>query len=158
MPEDWRRTSVEHWGYTCSSDQEADSLVWPVRFKPAVTLLLVLLGWAFERPSLLIVVGLLGLLGTFVQSLSWIDLLYNHGVRRVFAAPALGPDPALRRWLCGMADGFVLGSGLALRGGHPGLAFVLADLVVLLAGSVVLTGICLPAYFIYRYRIMKPRR
>src|SRR5262245_59493052 len=131
MPESWSRVSVEQWGYACGTDEAAAVLVWPVRFKPAVTLLLVLLGLGLRAPRLLTAVGSLGLIGTFAQSLSWIDLLYNHAARRVVGAPPLGADPSVRRWMCGMADAFVLASGLALGGGHAGLALALGVVVVL---------------------------
>ncbi len=152
MGEDWRKVSVEQWGYSCGEGQEASALVWPVRFKPAVTLILVVLGFILRRGKFLIALGGMGILGSFIQSASWIDLLYNHLVRRVFKAPALGPDPALRRWLCGMADLFVLFSGAALLKGAWLLAGIFAYIVILLAGSVVLTGICLPAYLFYLWR------
>lgn len=152
MTGNWRRASVEQWGYACGSDQEAAVLVWPVRFKPAVTFALVVLGLVFQSHGLLIVVGILGLFGTFVQRLSWIDLLYNHIVRHLFKAPSLGADPSVRRWLCGMADGFVLLSGAALYVHRPILAVGFGAVVVLLAGSVLLTGICLPAFLFYKLR------
>lgn len=145
-------TSVMQWGYICGSDQEASSLVWPVRFKPAVTAVLVVLGLTVRSPWLLVAVGGLGILGTFFQKLSWIDLLYNHSVRHLFKAPALGPDPSVRRWLCGLADFFVLVAGLALARGHRALAWGFGGLVIFLAGSVVLTGICLPAFLYYKWK------
>lgn len=143
------RAKVEQWGYSCGSDQDAAGLAWPVRFKPGVTAALVLAGLLFRWPWFLATAGALGILGTFIQKISWIDLLYNHAVRKVFSAPELRPDPSLRRWLCGMADVFVLSSGLALAGGKTGLAFSLGGVVLFLAGSVVLTGICPPAFLYY---------
>jgi len=152
MTENWKKASVEQWGYACGSEQEAATLVWPVRFKPAATLGLVALGLILAQPWLLIFVGALGVLGTFFQNLSWIDLFYNHVVRLPFGAPALGPDPSVRRWMCGLADLFVLAAGLCLAAGRPFAAWLLGGMVILLAGSVVLTGVCLPAYLIYRAR------
>jgi hypothetical protein len=146
------KVQVEQWGYRCGSEQEIAGLVWPVRFKPAMTLVLVLIGLIFRSEWLLIGVGALGIAGTFFQRISWIDLLYNHVARKPFGAPALGPDPSMRRWLCGMADAFVLASGIALAAGRVAAAWIFGGMVTVLAGSVVLTGVCLPAYLIYRRR------
>lgn len=152
MAEDWKKASVEQWGYTCSVGQNFGGLVWPVRFKPAVTLALVVLALLFRWPWVLITVGVLGLAGTFFQRISWIDFLYNRWVRQIFGAPALGADPSLRRWLCGLADLFALLAGIAYLAHRPIWGFLLAGLIILLAGSVVATGICLPAYLVYLWK------
>lgn len=146
------RAKIAQWGYSCGAGQDVSGMVWPVRFKPGVTAALVLAGLLFRAPWLLIAVGALGILGTFWQRISWIDLLYNHAVRKLFSAPVLAPDPTLRRWLCGMADLFVLAAGLALAAGWTTLTFVLGGMVLFLAGSVVLTGICPPAFLYYLWK------
>ena len=151
MAEDWRRASVEQWGYTCSLGQNVGQMVWPVRFKPAVTLAVVILALLLHRPWLLAIAGALGLVGTFLQKFSWIDILYNQFARHVFGGPALGPDPSMRRWLCGTADLFLLLAGLSYMAHRPIWGIGLAGVVVLLAGSVVATGICLPAYLAYAW-------
>jgi hypothetical protein len=142
---------VDHWGYDVSPADKA-KLVYPLRFKPAATLLLVVAGAALGLPWLLIAVGILGLIGTAWPSLSWLDQLWNRVVRRPFRAPALAADPDPRRFACGMADAFVLASGIAFAAGAPLLGWVLAGAVVLIAGIVVLTGFCVAAWVYVKIR------
>ena len=152
---DLKKASVEQWGYTCGSGQEAAALVWPVRFKPGMTLALVLAGLVLNNSWILIVTGGAGILGTLVQPLSWIDLFYNHVLRRLFHSPPLVADPPMRRAMCGLADVFVLGAGLLLRENQALWAGLFAYAVILLSGTVLLTGICPPAYLVYRLRASK---
>ena len=142
---------IDQWGYHCGP-AAVQSWVWPVRVKPGITLALVLAGYGLNLTWLLVVTGVAGLIGTAWPNWSWIDLLYNHIIRKPFGAPELPEDPAPRRLMCGMADGFVLLSGLALAKGLGVWAAVFAGLVVLLAGVVVFTGICLPLFTWHLFR------
>jgi len=142
---------VDHWGYDAAPDQKR-SLVYPLRFKPLATLLLVALGAALHLPWLLIAVGALGLVGTAFPALSWLDQLWNHVVRHPFRAPALSADPSPRRFACGMADAFVLASGLAFALGWSVTGWVLAGAVLVIAGTVVLTGFCVAAWVYVKLR------
>lgn len=136
---------VDHWGYDVPAETKR-SLVYPVRFKPAATLLLLAAGVAGGWPWLLILVGALGLAGTAFPSVSWLDRLWNHALSRLFRAPQVPADPGPRRFACGMADAFVLASGLALLAGWTTTALVLAAAVAVIAGIVVLTGFCVAAW------------
>jgi hypothetical protein len=144
-PTKYQAFCVDHWGYEVTT-AEKRSLVLPLRFKPLATLVLVTLGAALSWPWLLIAVGALGLVGTAWPSLSWLDQLWNRAVRHGFRAPALAADPDPRRFACGMADTFVLASGIAFAAGAPTLGWILAAAVVLIAGIVVLTGFCVAAW------------
>ena len=147
---------IQQWGYTCGSEGEAQALVWPVRFKPGFTFALVLAGLLFKQPFFLMAAGLLGIIGSFVPRLSWIDGIYNRIVRPLFKSPALGADPLLRRIVCGLADIFIWGAGYAVFEGKLLPAWILGGLVLLLSGIVVLSGICLPLYLIYNVSKRSP--
>jgi uncharacterized protein DUF4395 len=144
-PTKYQAFCVDHWGYEVNPG-EKPSLVYPLRFKPLATLILVAVGAALGFPWLLIAVGAAGLVGTFRPALSWLDQLWNRGVRHLFHAPALGADPDPRRFACGMADAFVLASGIAFAAGATTLGWVLAGAVLLIAGTVVVTGFCVAAW------------
>ena len=144
-PTRYQAYCVDHWGYEVS-EQEKARLVLPLRFKPAVTLLLVGVALAGGWPWVLVAVGVTGLLGVAVPRLSWLDQVWNHGVRYLFRAPALGADPGPRRLACGLAELFVLGSGIAFLLGALVTGWVLASLVLLVAGVVVATGFCVAAW------------
>jgi hypothetical protein len=146
------KLSVQHWGYSCVSDEQARGLVWPVRFKPAVTLVLTALGLVFRQPFLLLAVGLLGIFGTAFPRFSWIDWIYNQVVAPWTGAPRMGPDPSLRRMACGMADFCIFLSGLGVLFEKTAVAWGFGGVVLVLSLSVVLTGICLPVYGLYRWR------
>lgn len=145
QPTRYQSFCVDHWGYEVPWGTKR-SLVYPLRFKPLMTLLLVTAGVAASWPWLLVVVGVLGLIGTAFPPLSWLDRLWNHAIRRPFRAPALPDDPDPRRFACGLADGFVLASGIALLAGWRTAGWVLAACVLVIAGVVVTTGFCVAAW------------
>ena len=153
-PTKYQAFCVDHWGYEVAPADKR-LLVMPLRFKPLATLLLVVLGAALGWPWLLIAVGALGLLGTAWPALSWLDQLWNRAVRHLFRAPALAADPTPRRFACGMADTFVLASGIAFLAGATTLGWMLAGAVILIAGIVVVTGFCVAAW---AYVKLVPRR
>ena len=144
-PTKYQSFCVDHWGYDADPTAKR-SLVYPLRFKPAATMLLVAVGAALHLPWLLIAVGVLGLVGTAWPRLSWLDQLWNRLLRHPLSAPALPDDPDPRRFACGMADAFVLASGVAFATGWTLTAWVLAGLVLLIAGTVVATGFCVAAW------------
>jgi len=150
-PTKYEAFCVDHWGYDAAPDQKR-SLVYPLRFKPLATLLIVTLGAALHLPWLLIATGALGLVGTAVPALSWLDQLWNHVVRHPLRAPALAADPSPRRFACGMADAFVLASGLAFALGWSVAGWALAGAVLVIAGTVVLTGFCVAAWVYVKLR------
>jgi hypothetical protein len=150
-PSKYQTFCVDHWGYNASPD-EMRAMVYPLRFKPLATLLLTIVGAAFSLPWLLIAVGALGLVGTVWPPLSWLDQLWNRVVRHPFSAPALAADPDPRRFACGMADAFVLASGLAFAAGATVLGWALAGAVIAIAGIVVLTGFCVAAWVYVKLR------
>ena len=150
-PTKYQSFCVDHWGYDVSPE-ETRRLVYPLRFKPFATLVLTVLGAVLDLPWLLIAVGGLGLVGTIWPPLSWLDQLWNRAVRHPFRAPALAADPDPRRFACGMADAFVLGSGLAFAAGATVLGWVLAGAVIAIAGVVVLTGFCVAAWVYAKVR------
>ncbi len=145
QPSRYQSFCVDHWGYEVPGEAKR-SLVYPLRFKPLMTLLLVAAGVAAGWPWLLVAAGALGLLGTALPALSWLDQLWNHVVRRPFGAPALPFDPDPRRFACGLADAFVLASGLAFLAGWTTTGWVLAGCVLVIAGTVVATGFCVAAW------------
>ncbi len=144
-PSRYESFCVDHWGYEVSAEAKR-SLVYPLRFKPLATLLLVGAGVAAGWPWLLVVVGTLGLIGTAFPAFAWLDLWWNRAVRHLFSAPALPYDPDPRRFACGMADAFVLASGLAFISGWTTAGWVLAGFVLVIAGIVVATGFCVAAW------------
>jgi len=158
-PSRYQSFCVDHWGYEVPGEAKR-SLVYPLRFKPLMTLLLVAAGAAAGWPWMLVVVGGLGLIGTAFPPLSWLDRLWNHAIRYPFRAPALPDDPDPRRFACGLADAFVLTSGLAFLVGWTTAAWVLAGCVLVIAGTVVATGFCVAAwaYVVVKRRLTGQRR
>lgn len=145
QPTKYQSFCVDHWGYDAAPTDKR-SLVYPLRFKPFATMLLVAVGAALHWPWLLIATGTLGLVGTAWPPLSWLDQLWNRVLRHPMNAPALPDDPDPRRFACGMADAFVLASGVAFLAGLTTTAWVLAGAVLLIAGTVVATGFCVAAW------------
>lgn len=136
---------VDHWGYKQLSPEEKSVLFWPVRFKPAVTMILAVVALLLHASWLLVTLGVLGLIGTFIPSMSWIDRWWNHILAPLFGKALVSSDPSPRRFACGMADGFLLVAGIAWLLGYSTLTYWLAGAVIGLAGSVVLSGYCVVA-------------
>ena len=157
QPTKYQAFCVDHWGYDATAGDKR-SLVYPLRFKPLATLILVALGVGLGLPWLLIATGAAGLVGTFRPELSWLDQLWNRAVRHAFRAPALPADPEPRRFACGTADAFVLASGIAFAAGWHPLGWVLAGAVLVIAGTVVATGFCVAAWAYAKLRPARPAR
>ena len=145
QPSRYESFCVDHWGYEVPGEAKR-SFVYPLRFKPLVTLLLVAGAVSAGWPWVLVIVGALGLAGTAFPALSWLDRLWNHAIRHLFRAPALPFDPDPRRFACGLADAFVLASGLAFLAGWTTTGWVFAGCVLVIAGTVVATGFCVAAW------------
>jgi uncharacterized protein DUF4395 len=125
-------------------DGERRRLWLGLRFPTALCLALVIAALTLQSAVLLAVLVPIGAVAGW-SSRHPFDLLWNHGLRRAFGAPALPPNPIRRRHAFKLATVWLaLCSGLfavdAMTAG-----FVLGGLLVAVCGLVTATNFCIPS-------------
>ncbi len=107
---------------------------------------LIVVGLVLQSPIWLGVMAVGAIIGAILPRGHPVDFLYNFGVRYLFGAPPLPPNPKPRRFACVVTTLFLIGSALSFQYGLPVLAFVLGGSlsVVLLINT--LTNWCLAGW------------
>jgi hypothetical protein len=133
-------------GYVQLDDDAKSRYALALRFSPAVCTALIVVGLVLQSPIWLGIMAVGAIIGAILPSGHPIDLLYNFGVRYLFRAPPLPPNPKPRRFACVVTTLFLIGSALSFQYGLPVLAFVLGGFLsaVLLVNT--LTNWCLAGW------------
>ena len=133
-------------------DEETKSRVaLPLRFTPAVSTALIVIGLVSQSPIWLGSMALVAFSGALLPSGMIIDLVYNLGVRHLFRAPPLPSTPKPRQFSYLLSTVLLAGSAMSFYYGLPVSGFILGGLVV--AGGTILTTTlwCLGSWW---YRIV----
>ncbi len=140
------RSCLNMQGYVQLDDDTKSRYALALRFSPAVCTALIVAGLVLQSPIWLGVMAVVAIIGAILPSGHPIDLLYNFGVRYLFGAPPLPPNPKPRRFACIVTTLFLIGSALSFQYGLPVLAFVLGGFLsaVLLVNT--LTNWCLAGW------------
>lgn len=139
------RQRLEAQGF-CQLDDEAFAELAPwLRWSPAFCTVFMILGVALHSPVILWALATIALLGALLPFHPF-DLLYNHGMRflthtRPF--PHHGPQ---RRFACGIATVWLLGTGWAFYIGANVAGYTLGIPLILVAALVSTTNFCIPSY------------
>lgn len=104
---------------------------WPLRFTPAVSVSLVVIGLALQSAWWLAALALVALSGALLPRGMLIDTLYNVGVRHLFGAPRLPPTPKPRQFSYLISTLFLAASALLFHAGWPVLGSVVGGLIVI---------------------------
>jgi hypothetical protein len=83
------------------------------------------------------------------------DLLYNHGARHLTGTRPLPHHGPQRQFACGMASAWLVTTGWAFQSGAAVLGYALGIPLILVAGLVSVTHICIPS-MIYN-ALLRPR-
>lgn len=138
----FQHKSLVQQGYRGYSSEQLRQLDWGLRFTPIVCSLLTLAGLLTQEPRLLFLVAALGVWAFFAPAAHPMDLLYNYGVRPLFKAVALPPNPFQRRLAC-LAAGVMNASAATLfLLGRPAWAWLLGGLLLGLQLIVITTHFC----------------
>lgn len=129
-------------GYQSYSAQQLKQIEWGLRFTPAVCSLITLYALLTHNPWLLFAVAALGLWAFFFPAGHPMDLLYNHAVRRLFAAEKLPPNPFQRRLACFAAGLMNTLAGVFFLLAMPTAALVTGGLLLILQAIVIFTHFC----------------
>lgn len=143
------RQRLEAQGF-CNLDDDAFTELAPwLRWSPVLCTTFMVLGVVLHSPVILWALASMALLGALLPFHPF-DLLYNHGMRflthtRPF--PHHGPQ---RRFACGIATVWLLGTGWAFYIGANVAGYALGIPLILVAALVSTTNFCIPS-FIYNH-------
>jgi Domain of unknown function (DUF4395) len=130
-------------GY-CLSGEESRALRIGLRFPTALCLALAVSGLALQSAVLILALVPIGAIAGWTRRHPF-DLLWNHGVRRLFGAPPVPPNPTPRRHAFKLATAWLLAVGLLFAFGANAAALVLGGVLVAACGLVTVTNFCVPS-------------
>ena len=130
-------------GYRLSS-QERRALGFGLQFPTALCLVLVVAGLALQSAVMILALVPIGAVAGWTARHPF-DLLWNHGLRGLFDAPPLPPNPTPRRHAFKLATVWLLAVGVLLAVGQATAALVLGGVLVAVCGLVTVTHFCVPS-------------
>jgi hypothetical protein len=133
-------------GYVHLDDETKSRYALALRFSPVVCTTLIIIGVVLQSPIWLGVMTVVAIIAAILPRGHPIDLICNFGVRYLFGAPALPPNPKPRRFAGVVTTLLLIGSALSFQYGLPVLGFVLGGSLsaVLLVNT--LTNWCLASW------------
>lgn len=129
-------------GYQHFSPAELRQLHWGLRFTPGVCSAITAIALYLQAPMVLFVVAFLGMYAFFFPAGHPMDLIYNHGVRRLFGAVALPENPLPRRMACLAAGVMNTAAAVLFLAGLPVAAIVVGVALLILQAIVITTHFC----------------
>ena len=130
-------------GY-CLSSQESRALRFGLRFPTAFCLALVVAGLALQSAVTILALVPIGAVAGWSARHPF-DALWNHGLRRLFDAPPLPPNPTPRRHAFKLATVWLVTVGVLFAVGQATAALVLGGVLVAVCGLVTVTHFCVPS-------------
>lgn len=138
----FQQRSLFQQGYQRFTPKELKELEWGLRFTPAACSLITAAALFYQQPYVLFAVAALGIWAFFAPAKHPMDLLYNHGVRRLFGAIALPENPFQRRLACFAAGLMNTAAGFLFLAGMPVAAWVVGGMLLFLQAIVIFTHFC----------------
>lgn len=142
----FQQRSLFQQGYQSYSASELRQLDWGLRFTPTACSLLTLVGLWLQMPALLFAVSFLGMWAFFAPAAHPMDLLYNHGIRHLFGAVPLPPNPLQRRLACLAAGVMNATAAVLFLAGLPTAALIVGGMLLILQAIVITTHFCTLSY------------
>ena len=125
-------------------DRETMRAVEPwLRWSPVFCAIVMAIGTILASPWILWGLAVTAGLGTVLPSHPF-DYVYNFGVRRLTGTPPL-PNGAPRRFACGIATVWLIGTGAAFAADLTVLGYVLGGVLTAVAALVGTTHFCIPS-------------
>jgi hypothetical protein len=148
------RRRLEAQGFCGLDDATLEEVGSWLRWSPALCALFMAAGVALQSALTLWALAVTALLGALLPFHPF-DLLYNHGARHLTGTRPLPRQGPQRRFACGIATVWLVVTGWAFHAGATTLGYALGIPLVLVAGLVSVTHVCVPS-LIYN-AIFKPR-
>lgn len=145
------RRNLDKQGFDGLDDAAKSRQAWPLRFTPAVSVGLIVIGLTLQSPWWMVGMALVALSGALLPRGMVIDTLYNIGARHLFRAPPLPPTPKPRQFSYLISTTFLATSAALFFAGHPVLGSVVAGLVAIAGTVLATTHWCLGSFY---YRLI----
>jgi Domain of unknown function (DUF4395) len=139
----WMRSNLTTQGY-CLTDEQRRRLSLGLRFSTGTCLLLVITALALESWPMILALCGVGLIAGFTSRHPF-EYAWNHGVRHLFGADCLPPNPTRRRHAFKIATVWLLAVAALLAGGLTTAGLVLGGLLVAACTTVTVTNFCIPS-------------
>ena len=126
-----------------------------LRWSPVLCTLVMVSGVALASPAILWALAATAFLGVWLPFHPF-DLLYNYGARHLTGTRPLPHQGPQRRFACGIATAWLVATGWLFHTGATTLGYALGIPLILVAGLVSVTHICIPS-LIYN-ALFRPQR
>ena len=126
-----------------------------LRWSPALCTLSMVAGVGLASPAILWALAATAFLGVWLPFHPF-DLLYNYGARHITGTRPLPHQGPQRRFACGIATVWLVATGWLFHIGATTLGYALGIPLILVAGLVSVTHICIPS-IVYN-ALFRPRR
>ena len=134
-------------GFGSLDDEAKSRYALPLRFTPAVAVILIVIGLALDSPIWLGAMSLVALSGALFPRWMILDLVYNLVVRHLFHAQALPATPTPRRFSYLISTVALAVSALSFHFGWEVLGFIEGGMVVIGATVLATSRWCLGSWF-----------
>jgi len=138
------RRRLEVQGFCDLDDAALGELAPWLRWSPALCTVVMTVGVALRSPAVLWSLAAIAFLGALLPFHPF-DLLYNYGARYLTGTRPLPHHGPQRRFACGLAAAWLLGTGWAFYAGADRVGYALGVPLILVAGLVSTTHICIPS-------------
>lgn len=115
-----------------------------LRWSPALCTIVMAAGTVLASPPVLWTLAVIAAIGAILPFHPF-DLVYNHGVRFLTGTRAFPHHGPQRRFACGLASAWLIGTGLAFSGGAMTVGYVLGGSLTAVALLVSTTHFCIPS-------------
>lgn len=129
-------------GYQSYTPAELKQLEWGLRFTPAVCSALTVIGLVYQLPTLLFAVSFLGIWAFSAPSGHPMDLIYNNGIRHLFGAMKLPPNPLQRRLACLSAGVMNFAAAVLFMAALPAAALIVGGILIVMQAIVITSHFC----------------
>ncbi|MEO8974664.1 MAG: DUF4395 domain-containing protein [Casimicrobiaceae bacterium] len=138
-------------GFGNLNDEAKSRYSLPLRFTPAVAVILLVIGLVLRSPIWLGAMSLVALSGALFPRWMILDLVYNLVVRHLFHAPALPATPTPRRFSYILSTVLLAASALSFQFGWTVLGLILGGIVAIGATILATSLWCLGSWY---YRLI----
>jgi hypothetical protein len=138
------RKRLEKQGFVGLDDATlAEAGPW-LKFSPGLCTLVMVVDTALASYAILWALAPIAALGAIFRFHPF-DLIYNHGIRRLTGTRPLPRNGAPRRFACGVAAVWLVGTGVAFWAGVAWVGYLLGGLLALVAAIVTVSHFCIPS-------------
>jgi hypothetical protein len=147
MLDAFTKDNLNKQGFGRLDDEAKSRYALPLRFTPAVAVILIVVGLALRSPVWLGAISLVSLSGALFPRWMILDLVYNLVVRHLFQAQALPATPKPRRFSYIISTVLLAASALSFHFGYAELGVILVGMVVIGATILAASLWCLGSWF-----------